>query len=44
MTFENSKKHKLDWLKNNGFTPNGVIITGRKESYAVDKSTGSQIF
>jgi len=36
----NSKKHKLDWLKNNGFTPNGVIITGRKESYAVDKSTG----
>jgi len=37
---ENSKKHKLDWLRSNGFTPNGVIITGRKESYAVDKTTG----
>ena len=37
---ENSKKHKLDWLRSNGFTPNGVIITGRKESYAVDKITG----
>jgi 5'(3')-deoxyribonucleotidase len=38
---ENSKKHKLDWLKSNGFDPNEIIITGRKESFAVDKSTGT---
>ncbi len=36
----NSKKHKVDWLKDNGFTPNDIIITGRKESYA-NGSTGT---
>lgn len=36
---ENSKKHKLDWLKNNNFDPSGVIITTRKESYAINKQT-----
>jgi 5'(3')-deoxyribonucleotidase len=38
--YENSKKHKLDWLKSNGFSPNEIIITGRKESYA-NRSTGT---
>ena len=36
---ENSKKHKLDWLKKNNFDPSGVVITGRKESYAINKQT-----
>ena len=36
---ENSKKHKLDWLKKHSFDPSGVIITGRKESYAINKQT-----
>lgn len=34
---ENSKKHKISWLKENGFNPTSVIITGRKESHAVTK-------
>ena len=38
---ENSKKHKLRWLRDNGFSPTGTIITGRKESYAVDKTNGT---
>ncbi len=38
---ENSKNHKVSWLKDNNFDPAGIIITGRKESYAVDKATGS---
>lgn len=36
---ENSKKHKLRWLRDNGFSPTDTIITGRKESYAIDKAT-----
>lgn len=36
---DNSKKHKLDWLKKNNFDPSGVIITGRKESYAINKQS-----
>ena len=38
---ENSKNHKVSWLKDNNFDPTGIIITGRKESYAVDKATGN---
>lgn len=38
---ENSKNHKVSWLKDNSFDPTGVIITGRKESYAVDKASSS---
>jgi len=34
---ENSKKHKISWLKENGFNPTSIIITGRKESHAVTK-------
>ena len=34
---ENSKKHKLAWLSDNGFDPTSIIITGRKESHAVTK-------
>jgi 5'(3')-deoxyribonucleotidase/nicotinic acid mononucleotide adenylyltransferase len=36
---ENSTKHKLKWLKTHNFNPTDIIITGRKESYAVDKQT-----
>jgi len=36
---ENSTKHKLEWLKTHNFNPTDIIITGRKESYAVDKQT-----
>jgi hypothetical protein len=35
---ENSKKHKVRWLRDNGFSPTDIIITGRKESYAVNKT------
>jgi len=38
---ENSKKHKIAWLKEHGFDPKDIIITGRKESYAKDKTTGA---
>ena len=34
---ENSKKHKLAWLSDNGFDPTSIIITGRKESHATTK-------
>ena len=34
---ENSKKHKIAWLIENGFTPTSTIITGRKESHATTK-------
>jgi hypothetical protein len=34
---ENSKKHKISWLSENGFDPTSIIITGRKESHAVTK-------
>jgi 5'(3')-deoxyribonucleotidase/nicotinic acid mononucleotide adenylyltransferase len=36
---ENSTKHKLEWIKKNNFDPADVIITGRKESYAINKQT-----
>jgi len=35
---ENSKKHKERWLRDNVFSPTDIIITGRKESYAVNKT------
>ena len=35
---ENSAHHKKIWIKNNlSMAPNGVIITGRKQKYAVQK-------
>ena len=34
---ENSKKHKVAWLSENGFSPTSTIITGRKESHATTK-------
>jgi len=34
---ENSKKHKIAWLNDNGFDPTTVIITGRKESHATTR-------
>jgi hypothetical protein len=36
---ENSKKHKIAWLVENGFTPTSTIITGRKESHATTKDS-----
>ena len=38
---ENSAKHKKTWISNNIAKPNDIIVTGRKESYAVDKGTGT---
>ena len=38
---ENSKKHKVAWLSENGFTPNSIIITGRKESHATTKDNAN---
>ena len=37
---ENSRKYKTKWLKKHDFKPNDIIVTKRKESYAVDKVTG----
>tara|TARA_R110002074_G_scaffold270338_3_gene442125 strand:+ start:21753 stop:22346 length:594 start_codon:yes stop_codon:yes gene_type:complete len=37
---ENSRKYKTKWLEKNDFKPNDIIVTKRKESYAVDKETG----
>lgn len=38
---ENSKKHKVAWLSENGFTPTSTIITGRKESHATTKDNAN---
>ena len=38
---ENSAKHKKTWISNNIAKPEDIIVTGRKESYAVDKGTGT---
>jgi hypothetical protein len=38
---ENSAKHKKVWIGNHIEQPDEVIVTGRKESYAVDKGTGT---
>ena len=37
---ENSEYYKTKWLKKNNFDPKDIIVTKRKESYAVDKKTG----
>ena len=38
---ENSAKHKKTWISNNIAKPDDIVVTGRKESYAVDKGTGT---
>ena len=38
---ENSAKYKKVWISNNISTPDDIIVTGRKESYAKDKGTGT---
>ena len=37
---ENSRIYKTKWLEKHDFKPNDIIVTKRKESYAVDKVTG----
>jgi 5'(3')-deoxyribonucleotidase len=37
---ENSRKYKTKWLQKHNFVPNDIIVTKRKESYAIDKQTG----
>ncbi len=38
---ENSGKYKKVWISNNIATPDEIIVTGRKESYAKDKASGT---
>ena len=38
---ENSAKYKKVWIANHIEQPDEVVVTGRKESYAVDKGTGT---
>ena len=38
---ENSGKYKKVWISNNSEAPDEIIVTGRKESYAKDKGTGT---
>ncbi len=38
---ENSAKYKKVWISNNIEEPDEVIVTGRKESYAKDKASGT---
>ena len=38
---ENSSKYKKLWIQNNIEQPDEIIITGRKESYAKDKASGT---
>tara|TARA_B100001057_G_scaffold156707_1_gene157229 strand:- start:6675 stop:7856 length:1182 start_codon:yes stop_codon:yes gene_type:complete len=38
---ENSAKYKKVWISNNIEQPDEIIVTGRKESYAKDKGTGT---
>ena len=37
---ENSEYYNTKWLKKHNFDPKDIIVTKRKESYAVDKKTG----
>ena len=37
----NSAKHKKTWISNHIEQPDEIVVTGRKESYAVDKGTGT---
>jgi len=38
---ENSGKYKKVWIKNNIEAPAEIIVTGRKETYAKDKASGT---
>ena len=38
---ENSDKYKKLWIQNNIEQPDEIVITGRKESYAKDKASGT---
>ena len=38
---ENSAKYKKLWIQNNIEQPDEIIVTGRKESYAKDKASGT---
>ena len=38
---ENSGKYKKIWIQNHIDNPDEIVVTGRKESYAVDKGTGT---
>ena len=38
---ENSEYYKTKWLKKHNFDPKDIIVTTRKESYAVDRETGT---
>ena len=38
---ENSAKYKKIWIQNHIEQPDDIVVTGRKESYAVDKGTGT---
>ena len=38
---ENSGKYKRVWISNNIEQPDEIIVTGRKESYAKDKASGT---
>jgi hypothetical protein len=37
----NSGKYKKVWIQNNIERPDDVVVTGRKESYAKDKASGT---
>jgi len=37
----NSAKYKKVWIQNHIDTPDDIVVTGRKESWAVDKGTGT---
>jgi len=38
---ENSAKYKKVWISNNIEQPDNIVVTGRKETYATDKGTGT---
>ena len=38
---ENSGKYKKVWIKNNIEAPTEIVVTGRKETYAKDKASGT---
>ena len=38
---ENSAKYKKVWISNNIETPAEIVVTGRKETYAKDKASGT---
>ena len=38
---ENSAKYKKVWIANNIETPADIVVTGRKETYAKDKASGT---